>query len=134
MLYRVLGHFSGTILNLITTNRIAVLVWWCLRSAPIYLLYVCSIAAVLNLFRLADHLTKFVSVQGSQKMSTSSWKNFLVSDDLFLAIFPNFFLGSWTTKKNFANFLNFLAFFRVMDKKQSNLHLQSTLRTFLDFM
>src|SRR6218665_1876873 len=86
-----------------------------------------STAAVLNLFRLADHLTNFVLVRGPPKMSTFSRKisEFLT---IFLKSFSlTFFLGSRTIKKNFANFPNFLAFFRVKDrKKHSNFHLQSS--------
>src|SRR6218665_1287853 len=35
----------------------------------------------------------------------------------FLVIFPKFCLGSQTTKKNFANFPNFFAFFKIKDRK-----------------
>src|SRR6218665_3303500 len=108
--------------------------------------------AVLNLFRVADHLTNFVSVRGPPKMSTFS--EFLTT---FLVIFPfNFFsvtlgdgckiLGDgcmdrppshpkfWgtvprTTKKNFPNFPNFLAFLRVKDRKTFNFHLQASCDT-----
>src|SRR6218665_985697 len=103
------------------------------------------ISAVLNLFRVADHLTNFVSVRGPPKMSTFS--EFLTT---FLVIFLlNFFsvtLGgtdakywgtdAWavpsptpnfggtvprTTKKNFPNFPNFLAFLRVKDRKKHSI-------------
>src|SRR6218665_3343613 len=76
-----------------------------------------SRTAVLNLFRLADHLTNFVSVRGPPKMSTFSRENFRIADDLYLVILPKFFLVSRTTKKNFANFPNFFAFFRFKDRK-----------------
>src|SRR6218665_633915 len=36
----------------------------------------CFKAAVLNLYRLADHLTNFVSVRGPPKISIFSWENF----------------------------------------------------------
>src|SRR6218665_2906130 len=106
-----------------------------------FLIHVCPYrAAVLNLFRVADHLTNFVSVRGPPKMSTFS--EFLTT---FLVIFLlNFFsvtlgdgckiLGDgcmgrplshpkfWgtvprTTNKFFPNFPNFLAFLRVKDRK-----------------
>src|SRR6218665_1644465 len=73
--------------------------------------------AVLNLFRLADHLTNFVSVRGPPKVLLY----FLGKISEFLTTlfshFPKFVIGSRTSKKNFANFPNFLAFFRVKDRK-----------------
>ena len=75
-----------------------------------------SMAAVLNLFRLADHLTNFVSLRGPPQQ----FLHFLgkISEFLttFLVIFSKFFLVSRSTKKNFANFPNFLAFFWVKDR------------------
>src|SRR6218665_254495 len=70
-----------------------------------------NMTAVLNLFRLTDHLRNFVSVRGPPKNV-----NFLRA---FLVIFPNVFLGSRTTKNNFANVPNFLAFFRVKDREKT---------------
>ena len=52
-------------------------------------------------------------------MSTFSRENFWISDDLYLVILPKLFLGSRANKKNFANFSNFLAFFRVNDRKKN---------------
>jgi len=74
-------------------------------------------AAVLNLFRLADHLTNFVSVHGTPKTFFIFFGKFMNLGRPFLVIFPNFCLCSRTTKKNFANFPNFSAFFRVKDRK-----------------
>ena len=76
-----------------------------------------STAAVLNRFRLADHLTNFVSVRGPQKISYILLGKFLNFWWPFLVFFPKYFLGSQTTKRNFANFPNFLAFSRVKDRK-----------------
>ena len=59
------------------------------------------------LSRFAAHPKKFPHFLGK------------ISEDILKVIFPKFFLSSRTTKKNFANFPNFLAFFRVKDRKNS---------------
>jgi len=59
------------------------------------------------LSRFADHQRNFYIFLGK---ILNFWRPFLV-------IFPKFVLGLRTTKKNFANFPNFLAFFRVKDRK-----------------
>src|SRR6218665_724731 len=72
-----------------------------------------SMSAVLNLFRLADHLTNFVSVRGPPKKCLHFLEK--ISDDLL----KSFFLIFWFAdhQKEFRQFSNFLAFFRVKGRK-----------------
>ena len=93
-------------------------------------------ASVLNLLRLADHLTNFVSVRGPPK----KFPHFpgKISDDPLLSHFPPKFFSVGAPHKFrhfpgknsdylfFSHFPKFLELFRDKHKKNYNFHLQSS--------